>query len=146
MLLRTTTLLAGLLGIMTLGGCDSTTDPPLQPVTWTAELIAENGSELAGSLTLESTATMFVAEIEVEEAAEGGAYAWYVGEGATCGEAEDRIGDAEDYPELELDANGAGSAEATVTASLDSDESYHVAVLSSDEDPVVVACGELATD
>lgn len=147
MLLRTTTSMACLLGLLTLAACDeTTTEPPVDPVIWTAELAGEGEAELAGAISVESTATQYTASIELEGAADGAEYAWYVGAGPACGDVEDRIGDAGDYPVLEADEEGLAAGEATVAGALDPEVEYHVAVLSSDEEATVLACGELVAE
>lgn len=138
----------GVIAGATLTACDddSPTVPPVGETVWSADLAAEDDGDLTGSIEVVATASAFDAAIELADAEAEATYAWYVGEGATCEDEDLRLGDAEDYEALEADEEGDASAEATVDATMDSDEEYHAAVWSTDEEAVLVACGELTTE
>lgn len=133
--------------IVAVAACDdSTTEPPAgDPTHWSAELVAEGDATLAGTASVASLASELAATIEIVEGPASAVHAWYIGEGE-CGGEEGRVGDAEDYPLLELDEEGEAVVEAEVAAGLDPDGEYHVAVLASDDDDTVVACGALVVD
>lgn len=122
---------------------DSPTDPVV-PVEWEAQLAGVGEFEdVEGLAAVSATSTSFDAAIEIANAEEDAEFTWRVAEG-TCAAPGDRLGAADRYPDLTVEADGTASAEADVTASLDEDEDYIVTVLDeSGEDPVTVACGAL---
>jgi hypothetical protein len=130
-----------------LAACD---DDPVQvvpPVEWQAEIAGVDAHEaVEGLAVVASTATAFAAEIEIANAEEDAVFTWRVAEG-TCANRGDRIGGANRYPDLEVEADGTATAEAAVTAALDEDEDYIVAVYDeSGATAVLVACGPLAVE
>lgn len=141
--IRTAMLLLGSLTVF--ASCDDSPTTPA-PILWVGDLAATNDSDVTGVASVEAYAALFTASVVIDGGVEGAAYPWHVGEGQTCGEVEDRVGDADDYPPLEPNEEGAASAEATISQVLDPDASYHVALLASDEDDTVIACGELTVE
>lgn len=138
----------GIIAGVTLTACDddSPTVPPVGETVWSADLTAEDDGDLTGSIEVVATDAAFDAAITLADAEAEATYAWYVGEGASCEDEDLRLGDAEDYEALEADEEGDASAEGAVDATVDSDEEYHVAVWTTDEEAVLVACGELTED
>lgn len=128
-----------------LAGCDddSPTDPVV-PVEWEAQLAGVGEfADVEGLAAVSATATSFDAAIEIANAEEDAAFTWRVAEG-TCAAPGDRVGAADRYPDLEVEADGTASAEADVTAALDEDGEYIVSVLDeAGQAPVTVACGAL---
>jgi hypothetical protein len=140
---RRTTLPVALAVAVVLGCESSPVDPPAGSLLWATELEAEGEIPLSGSAEAESTASEALVSIHVSGGDVGETYTWYVGSGAECGDSEARLGDAEDYPLLELDAEGAASAEASLDTGLDADDDYHVVVWTHEDNPALVACGQL---
>jgi superoxide dismutase, Cu-Zn family len=69
---------------------------------------------------------------------------WHVHEGSCAGGGA-IVGNAADYPMLNVGADGNGSSSADVASPLDAGGSYHVNVhASTTEMATIVACGELA--
>ncbi|HEX2167126.1 MAG TPA: hypothetical protein VHG09_07790 [Longimicrobiales bacterium] len=136
---------AVLASTLALAACDddSPTDP-VTPVEWEAQLAGVGEFEdVEGLAAVSSTATSFDAAIEIAGAEEDAVFTWRVAEG-TCAQPGDRIGAADRYPDLEVEADGTASAEADVTAALDEEEDYIVSVLDeTGEAAVTVACGAL---
>jgi Cu/Zn superoxide dismutase len=152
MMIRTSAMATAAFVSVALAGCDDSPtvpDPGTDPTVWVAQLEAQGDFEVTGTATFESTEDGSEVSIEIEEAAEGQEHFWYVGTGATCGEPDTMIGEAGDYPALEPNGEGVGTAEATLDQGLDAEETYHVAVLipgEGEEEDTLVACGELTVE
>ncbi|HSH44655.1 MAG TPA: hypothetical protein VK966_02305 [Longimicrobiales bacterium] len=131
---------------LVLGACDDddSTAPPIG-TPWGAELAEEAGSGVTGLVSAEAFDDEFDVEVAIVDAAEDETYTWYVGEGEACSDDADRLGDGEDYPSLEPDAEGEAAASASVTGVLADDGEYHVAVW-ADGAEELVACGQLVQD
>jgi hypothetical protein len=119
--------------------CDDATAPE-DPVLWESELA---GDEVEGLADVSAASGSFAVEIEIANAEPEAELTWRVAAG-TCAAPGTRVGAANRYPVLEVDANGLAEAEAVVPAALDEEEDYIVAVLDeSGAQPVYVACGAL---
>lgn len=128
--------------VIGVAACDD--DPvTVDPVVWLADL---DGAEVTGIASVASTNTTFEASIEIQGAAEDAVFTWEIA-GGTCAQPGDRIGAADNYPDLEADAGGGAEAEANVNSGLDEEEDY-IAIVRDEtgQDPVTVACGALAID
>lgn len=130
-----------------LAACDEDPVQVVVPDEWQAELAGVGAYEdVDGLAAVSSISTAFEATIDIASAEEGAEFTWRVAEG-TCGAPGDRVGAADRYPDLEVEADGTATAEANVTAALADEDDYIVAVIDeSGEDPVTVACGALAID
>jgi hypothetical protein len=130
-----------------LAACDDDPTNPVVPVEWEAQLAGVGEFEdVEGLAAVSATSTSFDAAIEIANAEEDAEFTWRVAEG-TCAAPGDRVGAADRYPDLTVEADGTAAADADVTATLDEDEDYIVSVLDeTGEDPVTVACGALAID
>lgn len=127
-----------------LAGCDDDPTEPVTPVEWEAAVAGDGEFEdIEGVAAVSAVATSFDAAIEIANAEADAVFAWHVADG-TCAEPGDRIGGADRYPDLEVEADGTAAAEADVTAALDEEEDYIVSILDeSGAEAVIVACGTL---
>lgn len=123
---------------------DDLVDPD-PAITWEAELAGTGAYEdVTGAAAAVSNSTAFAAEIAIENAAVDAVFTWAVMEG-TCAAPGDRVGAADAYPNLEVDDDGAATAEADDTVAMDEEGDYVVIVTDeSGEAPVTVACAALA--
>lgn len=81
--------------------------------------------------------------VRVEDATPGSEHPWHVHRGR-CGSGGGIVGDASDYPPLEIGDEGSARAVATIDVQLVDDDPYHVNVhLSPQAMGTIVACGEL---
>ena len=133
---------AAVLGV---AACDDDDDPSQpQQTLWEATLEGiEPFEDVEGTVEVTAGANSFKAEIAIEGAEEGAEFDWTVARG-TCEEPGNAVGQANQYPALEVDEEGKASAEATINVKLDKSQDYIVQVIdNSGDDPAPVACGAL---
>lgn len=122
---------------------DDIVDPD-PPISWEAALTGTgNFEDVTGAAEVISNSTAFAAEIAIDDAPADAVFAWAVMEG-TCAAPGDRVGAADAYPDLEVNDDGAATAEADDSVALVEDDDYIVVVTDeSGDDPVTVACAAL---
>jgi len=113
---------------------------------WTASLMAMNGTNVAGSVsvmpgTLGGTTAV---EVSITGAPANGVHPWHIHVG-TCASGGDIAGPAADYQPLNADANGTATNTATINMPTPTSGEFHVNVHMSPADmATIVACGDLA--
>lgn len=136
---------------VTLAACDSSTEPDSDIVKWVANLTGQGDFENVSGTVEVTSAMTFAAKITLTGAEPNSEYSWHVASN-TCAEPGSVLGNASSYAKIETDEEGKGTATATVSASLDPENTYHTAVyfieVNDDEEEVtvVVACGELEVE
>jgi hypothetical protein len=133
--------------LLVAAGCNesSPTDPPADPPRFQGALDpAEGFSEVEGTVSLVLVAGEgFTIEVEIEGAPEAeGGLPWMLREGS-CAEPGDPLGDFEEFPPVELDEEGAWSAEVEVPLSATLEAVVFDLRRSADELEVRVACAVL---
>ncbi len=112
---------------------------------WTATLEPQNGTSVTGTASVMpgTAAGTTMVEISVMGAPPNGTHPWHIHAG-TCGSGGDIVGPPAEYPPLTVDANGAGSATATVNMAAPTTGDYYVQAHMSPTDlGTIVACGNL---
>lgn len=119
--------------------------PPATPVMrWAAELEAgPRFGDVRGEVFAVQVEGGTTAQLQLEGGSPGAVHPWHVHAGS-CASRGEIAGETTDYPPIELDEDGSGSATALVASGLEADESYHVNVhLATDQIGTVIACGDL---
>lgn len=138
---RVTTLVA----ILLVTGC-SGRDVDTRPVaaTWAADVrsVGDHGHSgfATGSIMVSGNARI---NVTLTGGSPGGVHPWGVRAGSCAGDGT-LVGVEDQYPPLRPDDRGNASATATLDVALDPEAPYSVAILQSEDDPVIVGCGDLA--
>lgn len=139
-------LLGVVCAFLLVAGCASGghSDPRPIPAAWTSEVLAVGEQGHSGFATVTVLPDLGTrANLTLSGGTAGGRHPWHIHEGR-CGEdAGGPVGPADAYPLLQPDERGNASATASLAATLDGDEAYHINVHHSLEDPTIVGCGEL---
>lgn len=125
-------------------GTTSATTPAGASVTWRATMQPMNGSNITGSASVApaSTGTM-TATVNISGATAGDVHPWHVHTG-TCATGGGVVGPGSAYTPLTVAAGGSASSTATIPATLDATQKYHVNVHKSPTDMgTIVSCGDL---
>lgn len=114
---------------------------------WSAQLSARANTNVTGSATtrsvgIEGGTGTSSARIEISGATPGARHPWHVHTG-TCATGGPIVGEANDYPILEIAVDGTDDATAAVGAGMSDEGRYHVNVHRSPADLTVISCGDL---
>ncbi len=112
---------------------------------WMATLEPVGGTNVTGTATVMpgTAAGTTMAEVTINGAPANGVHPWHIHAG-TCASGGDIVGPPGDYPPLQADANGTGSASTTVNIAAPTTGEYHVKAHMSPTDlGTIVACGDL---
>ena len=149
--MNTRTLLA--LALVGLAACSAREDEDdddidFQATDWSAQLSSRAGTTVTGSATSRSVGLgggsgSSTASVEIRGAVAGADHPWHVHSG-TCATGGPIVGEANDYPMLEVEPDGTADATAAIGAGMSEEGSYHVNVHRSAADMgTIVACGDL---
>ena len=142
-----------LLSMVVLAACSSRgeendgDDVDFDATDWSTQLSSRAGTSVRGSATsrsigFEGGAGTATASIDVTGAAAGARHPWHVHTG-TCATGGPIVGEANDYPVLEIGADGTDDATAAIEAGMSDEQRYHVNVHRSPSDLTVISCGDL---
>ena len=139
-----------LIGIAALTACTVSTSNGIDvdPVTdlmgdWSADLASQNNSGILGAAAARSAVATTGVSLTISGATSGARHPWHIHRG-TCGSGGSIVGDAGDYPVLQVRSDGVASATADLDVALSEDGQYHVNVHRSPQDMgTIVACGAL---
>ena len=139
-------------GVLVLAACSGRgeendgDDIDFDATDWSAQLSSRAGTTVQGSATSRSVgfggAGTATASIDVRGATVGARHPWHVHSG-TCATGGPIVGEANDYPLLEIGTDGTDEATAGIEAGMSDEQSYHVNVHRSASDLTVIACGDL---
>lgn len=141
-------------GIVALAACsgnpdpDDVGDPDTGATDWSVQLESRAGTDVRGSATvqsvvLEDVAATTVATVRITGSTVGSRHPWHVHSG-TCATGGPIMGDASEYPVLDVGADGEASEDADLGIGLDEDANYHVNIHRSPSDlGTIIACGNL---
>ena len=116
----------------------------MSSMTMTATLTPMGGATVAGTATAShGDAAEFRSTVSITGATASATHPWHVHSGR-CGDNGPIVGPASAYPPLQVDANGAATANATVPVAMPSGPLYVNVHLSPTELGTIVACGNLA--
>jgi len=127
---------------------DEDGDLDFDATDWSTQLSSRAGTTVTGSATsrsvgIEGGSGTATANIEVRGATAGARHPWHVHSG-TCATGGPIVGEADDYPVLEIEADGTDEATAAIEAGMSDERSYHVNVHRSPSDlGTIIACGDL---
>ena len=142
-----------LLSMVVLAACSSrgeendSDDIDFDATDWSAQLSARLSSGVTGTASGRSVgfvggAGTATASVEIRGAAPGARHPWHVHSG-TCATGGPIVGEANDYPVLEIEADGTDEATAAIEAGMNDETRYHVNVHRSAADLTVISCGDL---
>jgi len=147
---RSAVALPALLLLLAPAACSdaSPTEPPATPVVYQGEITPVEGfPDLAGGVTLALLAGGFDIEVAMQGAPEPheDGFPWMLREG-TCAEPGDFLGAWEEFPSVDLDADGRW--EATVSVALSEEAEGYVVDFrrSADDLEIPLACAEVTLD
>ena len=113
---------------------------------WDATLASRNNSTVRGTAKAQSVGLGAGANISINGAQSGAFHPWHIHTG-TCATGGPILGNASNYPVLQVGADGTASANATIGSALNEQTRYHVNVHRSPTDMgTIVACGDLDND
>lgn len=110
--------------------------------SWTAQLYPVGGSGVSGKASLEATGPDSVKVWISVAGAKAGQYPWHVHSGE-CGKEGPPVGNAAQYPLINVPAGGTGAIEAKIAFNPPAGTTYSVNVHRSAKDLTVIACGGL---
>ncbi|UCC73546.1 MAG: hypothetical protein JSV86_03000 [Gemmatimonadota bacterium] len=135
-------LISRLAVILLLAGCTDAVGPP-QLTIWEATLIGTPGyPEFTGSAAAISRTTGSEISILIEGLPSGTSYAWRIRRG-DCQDPGSIFSSEDAYPDLDVDESGSATTNIFIGRTLAASSTYHVAVLTLDLVPELVACGNL---
>ncbi|MGH7475111.1 MAG: hypothetical protein ACRELD_02385 [Longimicrobiales bacterium] len=112
-------------------------------VDFTATIRSNPGFQVNGNAQAIASLGRTVVTTAVTNATPAATHPWHVHRGS-CGSGGPIVGDAADYPLLEIDADGQDRAVATIDVQLEDDEDYYINVHESPQRmSSIVACGAL---
>ena len=121
-------------------------DFDLEATDWGAQLSERLNSNVSGSATTRTAVVgsggTSTANIEIRGATPGARHPWHVHTG-TCASGGPIVGEANDYPVLEIGTDGTDDATAAIEAGMSDEGRYHVNVHRSPTDLTVISCGDL---
>lgn len=126
---------------------DDDDDFDFDATDWSAQLTQREGSGVDGSATarsvgLDGGAGTATSTVEIRDATAGALHPWHVHTG-TCASGGPILGEANDYPVLEVEADGGDEATASISTGMSDGQRYHVNVHRSPADLTVISCGDL---
>lgn len=129
------------LAVLVAGGCRVLGGVDLSVDAWEGDLIASTGM-LTGSAAALSQAGRTNASIQINGGPEdAGLYGWRIRTGS-CSSPGALIGGLAQYPDLDVEAGGAASADAVLNEAMPGGRNYHVVIIRA-ADGAEVACGQL---
>ena len=121
-------------------------DADFDATDWSTQLSARASTSVTGASAARSvgygTTGTSSASIEIRGATPGARHPWHVHTG-TCATGGPFIGEASDYPVLEVGTDGTDEATAAIGVAMVDDAPYHVNVHRSPSDLTVISCGDL---
>lgn len=130
---------------VTTGSTTTTTTTTATTTQWTATLAPQNGSNVQGTVSVKPGAStdQTLAAVTITGAPAGGVHPWHIHAGK-CGDNGPIVGPASAYPNLQADANGTATVNATLPIVTPAGGDFSVNVhLSPAEMGTIVACGNL---
>jgi len=127
---------------------DEDGDIDFDATDWSTQLSSRAGTTVTGSATsrsvgIEGGSGTATASIDVQGATPGARHPWHVHTG-TCATGGPIVGEADDYPVLDVEADGTAEATAAIEAGMSDEARYHVNVHRSPSDlGTIIACGDL---
>lgn len=125
---------------------DTDDDFDLEATDWSAQLSARASTNVTGSASSRTAVAggtgTSTANIEIRGAVPGARHPWHVHTG-TCATGGPIVGEANDYPVLEVGTDGTDDATAAIEAGMSDEGRYHVNVHRSPSDLTVISCGDL---
>jgi len=122
---------------------DAAAATAMTAMTMTATLAPMSGTTIAGTATAaHGEADAFRSTVSITGATASSTHPWHVHSGR-CGDNGPIVGPANAYPPLQVDANGAATANATIPVAMPSAPLYVNVHLSPTQMGTIVACGNL---
>lgn len=126
-----------------MAGCVNLDVASSSPLVWNTTLAPTSAyPDVSGQAAVVSQASGTSVGIQINGATAGAQHVWALRFG-TCATPGQRIGDAADYPALDVSTTGTASAQTLLGLQLDASAAYLIDVRAAASDTARVACGNL---